>query len=378
MPTPAVSYQDWSPQDFLTGQTIESCRIIDKKIAMQVQSYRHYLDSLDKKTNTGPLGKILLFAGFVILMMVGITSGIIYYESKKEAPIRKQAAYLQNTSNILASQNQSIDEILSSFQVAGAKVQLVDSLKESSAAASGFFISLDDLERSLSKLESMEKNIQNTKLTLNSSIPPENLSGPNSDVITFFSNTQNSLGEIYTEQSFIRDVLYASGPSFYLPVLTDETIWKENNKDEIINYYKDVKTQTDESLKSLSKLTPPELYKSYFDTQITYVTLLVNVSDKILNILSQKDSTNPEEPTQLEKAYQQLIIAKKENEKLANTLLAEKTKIFDITRNLQKFEKIKTQQNLLLTNLQQKYESLPPTKIDKLPLPQKVLDFFTN
>ena len=96
---------------------------------MQVQSYRHYLDSLDKKTNTGPLGKILLFAGFVILMMVGITSGIIYYESKKEAPIRKQAAYLQNTSNILASQNQSIDEILSSFQVAGAKVQLLNSLK---------------------------------------------------------------------------------------------------------------------------------------------------------------------------------------------------------------------------------------------------------
>ena len=345
---------------------------------MLINSYRHYLDSLDTKTDTGAIGKILFIIGILILITVGITTSLLYYESEKEAPIRKQERYLQNATNTLVAINQSVDEVLSSFQVAGAKIQLVDNLKESSASASGFFTSLDDLERSLSKLELMNKNTQSWKVSFSENNPPENLTETNATIVNFFNNTQKDIEGIYNEQSFIKDILYASGPSFYLPILTDETIWKQNNKDAIVNYYKEVKLQADETLKSLSKLTPPEVYKSYFNTQSAYLTLLVNVSDKITNTLAQKDSQNPEDATQVEKAYQQLILAKKENEKLADTLLVEKKKIFDIARNQEKFSKIKVQQKLLLSSLQQKYEALPPTKIDKLRLPPNVMYFFTN
>ncbi|MDP2632632.1 MAG: hypothetical protein Q8P25_02830 [Candidatus Curtissbacteria bacterium] len=342
---------------------------------MQVHSYRHYLDSLDNKTDTGLLGKILLIVGIVILVVVGVTSSLLYYESKKETPIRRQAAYIQNTNNTLISINQSVDEILTSFQVAGAKIQIVDDLKESSAAASGFFTSLDDLERSLSKLELMNKNLENTKLSFMDIDPPQDLENTKDGVITFIVDTQLNLEDIYTEQNFVKDVLYASGPSFYLPILTDETIWKQNNKDAIINYYSNVKLQADETLKSLSKLTPPEVYKSYFDTQTAYLILFVNVSDKIINILAQKDSLNPDEATQIEKAYQQLIHAKGDNEKISETLLLEKKKIFDLARNQQKFARIKAQQNLLLSDLEQKYVALPPLKIDNLPLPLQIKTF---
>lgn len=334
-----------------------------------IQSYRHYLESLERNARLPVISKILVIFAILIAIIIGISSSLIYFENKKEAPIRQQARYLENVNSTLVANQQSLDEILSSFKVAGAKVQLVDTLKESSAASSGFFVSLDDLEKSLSKIELVIGNLENQKLKYQADTAPLKFNTINEHVIAYIEESQKTLDEIYNEQSYIKDVLYASGPSFYLPVLTDETLWHEGNKDAITNYYKDTKSQADITLNSLSKLTTPEVFKSYYETQVAYLTLLINTSDKIINILSQKDDPNKDTATQVEKAYQILTFAKRDNEKLAEKLLSEKAKTFDITRSEQKFAEIKLAQNSILSDIQQEYSALPQTRLDKLHLP---------
>ncbi len=108
----------------------------------------------------------------LILIPIGTISSLIYFENKKEAPIRAQARYLENAADALFSENQSIAEILSSFQIAGAKVQIVDNLKESTASSAGFFVSLDDLEKSVSKIELASRNLENQKLSLGQNNTP--------------------------------------------------------------------------------------------------------------------------------------------------------------------------------------------------------------
>ena len=326
---------------------------------MQITSYKHYLEVLEYGTRSPLTSKVALLTMAIILVVVGVASSFIYLEDKKEAPIREQAKYLEKSQNVLFSTSQSLDEVLASFQVAGAKVQLVDDLRESSASPQGFFVSLDDLEKSLSKIELLKKNVENQQLAYSTNIPPQKLTDLNSHIISHLENTRQTLDGIYQEQNFIKDVLYASGPTFYLPVLTDESIWKESNRDAITSYYKDTKSQADETLKVLSKLNVPPVFKSYYDTQITYLALLVSVSDKIINTLAQADDPGSDSVTQTEKAYQQLTLARKDNEKLADALLVEKKKIFDASLNQNKFAKIKLEQNSLINNVQEDYASLP-------------------
>lgn len=331
-----------------------------------IQSYRHYLESLENKTRFLTLSKFLILLMASILIIISAVSSLIYFENQRETPIKKEAKYLQKLNGMLISAGQSFDEITTSFQVAGAKVQLVDNLKESSESSSGFFISLDDLEKSLSKIELVEKNLENQKQVLRETIPPSKFADLNSHVVSYLETSYKTLDEIYIEQSFVKDILYASGPNFYLPILTDETIWKEGNHDAILTYYKDTKSRADVTLKSLSKLNVPEIFKPYYDTQVSYLTLLVTTSDNIINIVSQKDDPAKDTATQLEKAYQILNSAKVENVKLSENLLAEKTKVFDVSQSQNRFALVKLEQNSLEKNIQEEYQTLPPTKIDKI------------
>ena len=128
--------------------------------------------------------------------------------------------------------------------------------------------------------------------------------------------------------------------------MTNESLWNQGKSQEIIDYYQKINGEANKTLASLARLNVPEEFKNYFETQIAYLELLVNTSTEITEILSEKDE--PEgDITQIEKAYQVLVDAKRQNETIAEDLLTQRLNLLSKETNLAKFAPVKIKQNAI-------------------------------
>jgi len=193
---------------------------------MNVVSYRHYLDLLENKPGSPLFQKVLVFVLIVALIGIGTISAA-FYKYRKEVPIRAQYQYLQSTNTDFESSKQSLKEVLSSFRVAGDKVSIVDSLQNEPNPSSGFFVALDDLEKNLSKIEATNVNVQTKKINTEGNVVPSKLVDLNNQILDFYSQSSQIMSDLYKDHLFAKEMLLASGPKFYLPVLTDEKLWEK-------------------------------------------------------------------------------------------------------------------------------------------------------
>lgn len=336
--------------------------------------YKHYLQLL-KDTPKSTLKNKLLLASFTfILGVVGIYSAL-YYQYKKTLPQVLKYQYIQTTASDFSAVNQSTAEILSAFKVAGQKVVLVDKLQDAPDQADGFFVALDDLEKTSSLLQSTQSTIEDKKSALLQRVPPGEFEDFAARIADFYNQSEDTIGILYKDQLFAKQLLLASGPKFYLPTLTDDKLWDKPDKKTIIDYYKSAKTEASVALENLSKLSPPEHFQPYYQAQVDYLSRLAKLSDNIINTLSVSDDPNKDVATQIEKAYQLLVGAKRENELTQKKLLDEKLKLVDIGQNLQKLSPIELQKNTLQDDFQQAFESTPkvePANVYFEPLFKKV------
>lgn len=282
---------------------------------------------------------LMVFLGITLLGLGFITS-LFYYQYKKDEPLRRENSYLQSITGSFNTTKQGVDETLASFKVAGAKIKIIDNSKESTPQAAGFYTSLDDIDKSIDKIETLEKNIKFQKnLLKNQEILPkfQTITG---DIISFYDNALSILETSKKEQQFAKDILSAGGLSFYLPVLSDEAMWAGKDVEQIKKYYETKKLEANSALSSLARLSVPPDFRVYYDNQIAYLTLFVETGSQINDILGKESEKDPEVATQLEKAYQVLNAAKKQNEEIAAKLLVERLRVFDVKRNLEHFASI--------------------------------------
>lgn len=296
-------------------------------------------------------------------MLIGVISGL-YYNWRKDDQTRLLHQYLQSTNADFESASLSLDELLATFQVAGEKVQIVDTLQESSASASGFFIALDDIEREIAKIETTRANIAQKKNDLVEKQSPALLIDLENRLEDFYSQSLSVLNELSEDHQFAKDLLLASGPKFYVPSLSQDDLWERANVEEILNYYKSTKEEANTTLTVLSKLTSNEKFKQYSQAQIDYMSVLVNLSDNIINTLSVADDKDAQAATQIEKSYQFLVGAKRENESLWQKLLTSKLQVFDIGQNLNKLAGVQISENSTRENFNITYNQVP--KIDPI------------
>lgn len=340
-------------------------------------SYRHYLDYIHQKPKSTLISKIAILLFIGIFITTGIFAAAVY-KFHKEAPLVAKYQYLESVSSDFSGAINSVNDILVSFKVAGDKIEVVDSLKESSASAAtgGFYVSLDDVERILSKIEATSQNLQSKKSSLEGQNIPSDLVELANQVDSFYSQSAMVLSDIYKDQLFAKQLLLASGPKFYLPHLTEDLLWQKQDKVEITNYYKNVKDEANISLAALSKLSPAPILSDYYKAQIDYLALLVKLSDDIINTLSQPDDKNQDNAAQIEKAYQLLTNAKNENLKNEQNILAQKLKLVDVQHNLNRLAPIELQGNAIQVVLKNSFEKTPKVEppqyylksiMDKLP-----------
>jgi len=329
---------------------------------MRVQSYKQYLSLLEKRPSISLFRKGVSIIIGLALIFFGITSAFYYYQYKKEAPIRAKNEYLQQASSGFFSAKQSLSDLLIGFQVAGAKVETIDKLKESSASASGFYVTLDDIEKTIASIESTRNNFSFLKDQLSKLPAPKELGDFNTQLTTYYAGGISLCDDLIKDHKFAKEFLLASGSSFYLPKFSDETIWNLGKKEEIIAYYQKIKEDADKTLANLASLDAPADYKEDLKNQITYIGLLVKTSTDIIQTLSQKDEPDTEKATQLEKAYQILVGAKKESENISQKLLEFRLNFLKGEKNLSKFDTLKISQNSLQVLLDKAFEDQSKNK----------------
>lgn len=335
---------------------------------MFARSYKYYLGILEKNKKTSPIQKLIIVLACAVFIVVGTSSALLYYFYQKERPIRLENQYLENTSGGFNSAGESFREVLSLLQVAGAKAQIIDDSKESSPSALGYFVSLDDVQKIISSLEKVEANTSFQKKLLEDQNPPQKYTKLHDDLKGFYQEVSVLTRNLTLDQRFLKDMLVATGPDFYLPVLTTQNLWKDANKDEIIKYYENIKSLANTTLAKLSKISTPEKFKPYYEAQIAYLSVAVQVSDNVISTLNQDDGQDKNAASQLEKAYQLLVGAQRENEKNAQKLTEQKLKIFSLKKNLEEASSVNLKKDAIKLEINDLYLSQKTPKLENMPI----------
>lgn len=328
-----------------------------------IHSYKNYLEILKEKRKPRRLKKTFIISLLFVLISLGISSSLLFVVYQKEMPKIIKNQYLDLTATGFTKVSASLDENLASFQVAGAKVKFIDSYKESSKSAQGYFVTISDLEKNLSTIHSSQALILTESNDLKNIKTPQAFEGLNKDLLGYYQSASQNLDGVEKDYSFTRDIMLILGSDFYTPQLTKDELWKEKNNDDVKKYYEKTKNEAEETINKLETITPPQNFKEYQQTQLKYLALVKNVSDNILKILEGRDETNPDNATQLEKAYQLLIGAKRENEEISKNLLGQRLKLFSLKDNLEKFAATKILENSIKQKFDEAQNITPEQKL---------------
>lgn len=339
---------------------------------MPALSYKEYLDILKGPPKRKRVYKTALTVLFIVtFLIIGTLSAFVFYYKKNIEPQIIASNYIESASTGFISSKQSLNDVLETFQVAGAKVAVVDNLQNSTNPQTAYFIDLADKQKLLSKIDLARQNVEFQKQQLQRANVPAELKSLTNDLISYYDLSEDSFNQTEKDHQFFKSVLLALGPDFYLPVLTDDSVWESNDKIKIKNYYEDKKLKAQDALTNMSGLSPEADFKDYYNAELAYLELFVKVSTDITNTLSSNPEVGPDSATGVERAYQQLVNAQKENNGISSNLLSEKKRLLELKENLNKFAAVRYQANAIevrLKNENSKYENnkiLAP-KLEKL------------
>lgn len=328
---------------------------------MPALSYREYLDILKGPPKKKRVYKTLL-ATFIIavFLITGTLSALIFYYKKNIEPQIIASNFVGSASAGFISSKQSLNDVLETFQVAGAKVAIVDNLQNSPDPQTAYFIDLADKQKLLSKIGLAKQNVQFQRQQLQKTHVLPELQSITADLINYYDQSAASFSQTEKDHQFFKNVLLALGPDLYLPVLSDNSVWESGDKTKIKNYYEDRKFKAQNALTNLAGLSAGADFKNYYNAELAYLELFVKVSTDITNTLNSNPEVGPDLATDVERAHQQLINAQKENSIIASNLLSEKRRLLELKENLNKFAAVRYQANSLEARLRDenlKYEN---------------------
>lgn len=304
---------------------------------MYAQSYREYLDEIEKPS---PQKNVLKQAVLGIVIFSGICFALFsayrYVEYKNDLPKKAKMLYVQSTKAGISTVNQSLEEIISSFKVAG--VNLEKSEENASTQAtyqSTYYKTLTEVVRNLTKIESAKKNITFVENDIKKMQAPKGTDSINSEVLAYLKDSYGLLDELENEQKVSKDFLLAAGPELYFVQIADDSLWQRKNKDEIRTYYENKITEV--QMAKLKFVQFSNKNESVASAQIAYLELLENMSKNIVAVLSEREKLQPDAVPQVEAAYQVLNDGQKQNVEIAKTIAAEKLKLAKVEDNLPAF-----------------------------------------
>lgn len=343
---------------------------------MPALSYREYLDILKGPPRKKRVYKTVLVTLFITAFLtVGTLSALVVFYKRNVEPQVVASSFIQAASAGFISSKQSLNDVLETFQVAGTKVAVIDNLQNSANPETGYFVDLADKQKLLSKIDLAKRNVEFQKQQLQKAYIPPELKSITADLINYYDQSEISLSQAEKDHQFFKNMLLALGPDLYLPVLSNDSVWKEGDKAKITNYYEDKKIKIQVALTNLAKFYPEDDFKDYYNDELAYLGLYVKASTDITNTLNSNPEVGPDSATVVERAYQQLINAQKENSTIPDKLLSEKRRLLELKENLNKFANVRYQANSLEERLRDENSKYEDNK-SLLPKVEKMLQIF--
>lgn len=332
---------------------------------MQAVSYKDYLEVFSKYHQKNiDFSKIFFALAVAIFFTIGASLSISNLQNKQQEPVRAQTNYFETANSSFVKTQQSLDDLFSSFQIAGAKIEKIDENKESTPSP-GFFVALSENQKSISKIKQSQENLSYQKDALKNLEVPSIYSNLNTQLFEYFKEADEVLSDLEKKQIGLKDLLVATGPSFYFPILSDESVWQSQDADKIKTYYENKKIEAKKSLKNFENIPTIQQLKPYKETQLTFYHLLLNVSENIVTVLKKTDNTNPDNSLVIEEAYQVLAGAKRENEYIVAKLLEEKLKITSSEEYFTSINKLNNRKTVIESGFQSaKIENVKPLTDD--------------
>ncbi len=298
---------------------------------MSTVSYRDYLEIFEKyHKDSISVVKSLASLALVIIFVFALSVLISTKSNQKVEPVNQQAAYFDSVNSSFYKTKQSLDSLVGSFQVAGTRTQNVSSQESSpSANIPGFFITLGDTQNLIAQIKAAKDNIQTEENSVKSLETPDIYKQLSQELVEYQNQSQIFLTKAQDTQEQLKDLIIAAGPNFYLPTLSDESVWQTQDVDKIKAYYEGKKKDAQKALDNFAKLSVAPALQNYHKAQLSYFQLVTNVSDNILKVLNKPPDTNAsvDQPTSVEQAYHLLTGANQDNQIIAQNLLDERLKL---------------------------------------------------
>ncbi len=318
---------------------------------MVIQSYREYLDEIQKPSlRKNALKQAVLGIFIFSAICFALFSAYRYAEYKNDLPKKAKALYVQSAKTGIGTINQSLEEITSSFKVAGLKIEKGEESAPTQANYQNtYYETLTEIVRNLTKIESARKNITFVESEVKKMPPPQGTDSINSEILAYLKDSYGLLDELEKEQKASKDFLLAAGSDLYFVQISDESLWQRKNNDEIRTYYENKITEVQTVKSKFVQLTVQN--QELAGAQIAYLNLLENMSKNIVSLLINPDKSQPNAIPRIEVAYQILNEARKQSEVIAPKLTDEKLKIIKIEDNLSKFLPLAARANNLEVKL---------------------------
>lgn len=334
---------------------------------MTVQTYKHFLQVLENRSKSSPFHRFTFALILTVFLLLGSTS-IVIYQYWQQTQFEAKLSYLQKTNADLLLTYQAMEELQDSLNVAGAKIVKIDKTREEATPSAGYHILLDDTQRVLFQLETIEKNIKSKKAKLETKSPPSSFDELNKKLIVYFGHVAKFIEELKNEQSFAKEILTVLGPNLYLPTISTDSIWTSQDPEIIRTHFQTTKDEAAAALINLAKISPPANFKVYYKMQNEYLSQVVSISDKIINSFSVNESppVNPNDPNLVEKAYENVTKTKDESDLTAKNLLDFRLKIFDFRSILSRFTQVNSSQNSLIESFNQASSQVSGSRNSKI------------
>lgn len=314
---------------------------------MQAISYKDYLELFSRYHQKSlDYSKLFFTLTIAVFFTIAVTFAISSNKNQQSQPARAQISYFETANASFLKANQSLDDLFASLQVAGAKIQKLDALTESTPTP-GFFVALSESQNTISKIREAKDNITFQQENLNKLTAPSIYSDLNNQLLGYLDDSQTLLDDLEKRHLELKELLIATGPNFFLPVLSNESLWQAQDIEKLRAYYTSQKQEAKQSLENFAKIPSSVELRTFKDTQLTYYQLLVNVSDNILTVLKKANTPDADKSVVVEEAYGILSQAKKENEYITAKLLEEKVKISSTQNYSASVNRLNNQKRLL-------------------------------
>lgn len=345
---------------------------------MAIQVYKEYLDYLNNLKNKNSWAKKSFFAVSVVVLLGTLTTASsIYYINTKIVPKKQALNYLNTVKNSVVQTAHSLNDVTAIYKVAGVKTQIISSQNESTPSALGFNTTIDDIQKSINGLESARKNIEVQKNNIAAVVAPGEFQEITNQANDYMYSSEQVLDKLKSRLAFYKQIQLVIGPNLYLPKLEADNLWGKLNKNQLQDYYQKTSDDALSTTEKLSKITPPNEFKSYYDAQGKYLDLVRDVSENIVKILSIEDQKDINGPTQTEKAYQLFLGASAESKNLTNLIDIEKTNLHSATETINSLAEVHLKQQALEIKLNDYSQSAQNKASNNRNLIEGLLENFT-